>query len=34
MPIIWELKYYCSLLISAFICPLKHVEGTSVEIAY
>jgi len=31
MPVIWELKCCCSLLISALIRPLQHIEGTGVE---
>jgi len=34
MPIIWKLKYYCGLSISAFIRPLQNVEGTGVEMTY
>jgi len=34
MSIIWELEYYCSLSISAFIRPLQHIEGTGVEMTY
>jgi len=34
MPVIWELEYCCSLLISAFTRPLQLMEGTGTEMTY